>query len=322
MKKIRNLHLAIVILVTLLFIACNKPEMPIQNTLTNTEPFAFAGGDITIRLPNSAILDGSASTDRENNITSFKWELGYGPSTVNIVNPNAAKTEVKFSAKGTYRFTLLVTDSNGLHSGSYVNVMVLDTQLLNIKAIKDTTIQLPYNLALLSAAGDEIETLDLNWKKISGPNSFNIESPNSIRTIISGLVEGVYQFEINATNSMQTTVKDTVTVTVLADNNIYTSEKLFENIVWAEGVSSYSFTINNISSIIPPKNPFKVYLKTDVNADWQLAVPDGQVPNELYYYYNYHFFINNNRLVVYFGYDPLGGSSGDIASTNTIKIVY
>jgi PKD repeat protein len=320
MKMIINPRLATTALLALLFAACNKPEIPIQNTLTNTEPFAFAGGDITIRLPNSAILDGSASTDRENNITSFKWELGYGPSTVNIVNPNLAKTEVKFSAKGNYRFSLIVTDTKGRHSGSYVNVMVLDTQLLNIKAVKDTTIQLPYNLALLSAAGDEIETLDLNWKKISGPNSFNIESPNSIRTIISGLVEGVYQFEINATNSMQTTVKDTVTVTVLADNNIYTSEKLFENIVWANGDSSFSFTIKNISSIIPAGHPFKVYLKS--GAEWQLVVPDGQVPNELYYYYRYHFFINDNRLVVYFGHDPYWDEYVDIASKDAIKIVY
>ena len=59
---------------------------------TNHPPVASAGKDTIITLPvNTVMLDGSASTDPDNNIVSYAWTKISGPSSFNIVNVNAYK---------------------------------------------------------------------------------------------------------------------------------------------------------------------------------------------------------------------------------------
>ncbi len=60
----------------------------------NRPPVANAGADQTIILPtNTVILDGSGSTDPDNNISSYAWTKISG-SSFNIANANAAQTQV------------------------------------------------------------------------------------------------------------------------------------------------------------------------------------------------------------------------------------
>lgn len=59
----------------------------------NKPPVARAGLDQTITLPaNSVILDGSSSTDPENNIRTYVWRKIFGPSCL-IKNPSLPVTE-------------------------------------------------------------------------------------------------------------------------------------------------------------------------------------------------------------------------------------
>jgi len=62
---------------------------------TNHLPVANAGPNQTITLPvNTTAFDGSSSSDPDNNITSYSWTKISGPSSFNIANANAAKTEI------------------------------------------------------------------------------------------------------------------------------------------------------------------------------------------------------------------------------------
>jgi hypothetical protein len=93
----------------------------------NRPPIANAGTDQTIMLPSTEfILDGSKSTDPNNNITSYTWINISGPSTVNIANANIVKTVVAGFVRGTYLFELKVTDAYGLFSRDTVEIMVSD----------------------------------------------------------------------------------------------------------------------------------------------------------------------------------------------------
>src|SRR5664279_4025273 len=81
-------------------------------TLTNHPPVACAGSDRTITLPTDTVtLDGSCSTDPDNNIVSYAWTKISGPSSFNIVNVNAVQTQVSNLREGTYQFELKVTDA-------------------------------------------------------------------------------------------------------------------------------------------------------------------------------------------------------------------
>jgi len=91
----------------------------------NRPPIANAGNDTTITLPaNAAVLDGSRSSDPDNNIASYFWTKIFGPSSFNMPNANAVQTQVTNLAEGIYRFELKVTDAGGLFSKDTMQVTV------------------------------------------------------------------------------------------------------------------------------------------------------------------------------------------------------
>lgn len=57
-------------------------------------------------------------------------------------------------------------------------------------------------------------TLKYEWRKISGPSQFRIESPGSVITQITNLEAGIYQFELKVTNSYGLSARDTMVLTV------------------------------------------------------------------------------------------------------------
>jgi hypothetical protein len=98
----------------------NDPSQP------NRLPFACAGADQTVTLPtNTVTLNGSCSSDPDNNITSYLWAKISGPSTFNISNATAVQTQVANLAQGSYQFELKVTDAGGLSSKDTVQINVL-----------------------------------------------------------------------------------------------------------------------------------------------------------------------------------------------------
>ena len=96
--------------------------------IINHPPIANAGIDQTIILPTNTInLDGSGSTDPENNISSYVWTRISGPSIFNIVNANAVQTPVINLKQGAYQFELKVIDAGGLFSKDTLNLCVIES---------------------------------------------------------------------------------------------------------------------------------------------------------------------------------------------------
>src|SRR6476620_9357307 len=60
------------------------------------------------------------------------------------------------------------------------------------------------------------QTLQYQWRKISGPSQYRIVSPQSAVTNVSDLVQGVYKFELKVTNTLGLSARDTMTITVNA----------------------------------------------------------------------------------------------------------
>ena len=91
-------------------------------------PVANAGPDQTITLPtNTVALNGSASTDPNNDISSYLWTKVSGPSSFTIANPNSVQTQVTNLVEGAYQFELKVTDARGMTGRDIVQVTVLNS---------------------------------------------------------------------------------------------------------------------------------------------------------------------------------------------------
>ncbi len=92
---------------------------------TNHPPVANAGTDKTITLPTDSVtVNGSGSTDIDNNITSYGWTKISGPSTFNIANAGTIQTQIINLIEGVYLFELEVTDAGGLFSKDTIQIKV------------------------------------------------------------------------------------------------------------------------------------------------------------------------------------------------------
>jgi hypothetical protein len=82
---------------------------------------------------------------------------------------------------------------------------------------KDTVIYLPVNSVVLNGSGssDPDGTITgFQWRKISGPATFNLKSPNAAQSTVDSLEKGVYQFELKVTDNSGLSDLDTVMITV------------------------------------------------------------------------------------------------------------
>ena len=190
------------------------------NPAPNQPPVANAGTDQSITLPTNTVnLNGSASSDPDGTIANYAWAKISGPASASIANPSQATTAVNGLTQGVYEFQLTVTDNSGASAKDTVRVTVnpAPNQPPVANAGSDQTITLPTNTVNLngSASSDPDGTIaSYAWAKISGPASATIANPSQATTGVSGLTQGVYEFQLTVTDNSGASAKDTIRVTV------------------------------------------------------------------------------------------------------------
>lgn len=184
----------------------------------NQAPMASAGNDITITLPvNTAPLNGTG-TDGDGVISSFLWTKISGPVQGSVLNPNSANATAVSLVEGTYEFEFRVTDNNGATARDTMMVKVLPApnQPPVANAGNDQTITLPVNMVNLNGSGIDNDgtIVSYQWTKVAGPSMGLISSPFSAATTVTGMIEGVYRFELKVTDNQGASHRDTMQVNV------------------------------------------------------------------------------------------------------------
>ena len=194
------------------------------NNPANILPVADAGEDKSITLPVDSLTLNGSGTDSDGSIVNYLWTKISGPNVYNIANETSAITNVTGLVTGVYQFKLQVTDDSGAVSNDTMQIIVNPS--LNISPVADAgsdqTITLPVNSLILSGSGTDTDgtIVSYNWAKISGPSKFNITNVDSSVTTISGLQQGIYQFELQVTDNDGATAFDTVTISVNDAENL------------------------------------------------------------------------------------------------------
>ncbi|TDD78572.1 PKD domain-containing protein [Flavobacterium caseinilyticum] len=188
----------------------------------------------------------------------------------------------------------------------------------NASAGYDIQVILPHDYCWLeggyyyfNASNNTITNNKVAWEKISGSSTCKLESPDSLKTKVSKLEKGVYEFELTVTNNMGLTGKDRVTVTV-GEMSANTKEKIFNDLIWDDwnGWDKLHVEINNFYSHVPSDSFFKVYIQRDNSANWIEVLPWSE--NAQYYYIVY-----SDTLFVY----PKSINPFDYDTPN-VKIIY
>jgi K+-transporting ATPase c subunit len=189
----------------------------IVNPAPNVAPTANAGPDQSITLPASSINLTGSGTDVDGTIASYLWTKISGPAAGIIANSTAAATSVTGLAGGIYKYELKVTDNNGAVGRDTMQVIVFVPNIPPVaNAGLNQSITLPTSTAGLIGNGSDIDgtIIAYNWTKISGPAAGTIANAGAAATTVTGLVAGIYKFELRVTDNNNASARDTMQVTV------------------------------------------------------------------------------------------------------------
>ena len=195
--------------------ALDSVQITVNATTANISPTANAGADQTITT--STVNFSGSGTDADGTITTYAWRWESGPNTPTIVSSNSSSTSVTGLQAGTHVFSLTVTDNNGATNTDMLSVVVLAGNATPIaNAGPDQRITLPLRTVSLSGTGTDANgTISAyNWTKISGPSAGTITNTSSAATSVTGLLQGVYQFQLKVTDNNGATDLDTLQITV------------------------------------------------------------------------------------------------------------
>lgn len=200
----------------------NQMQIFVLAAPINQLPTANAGADQSIQLPTTVVSLAGTGADSDGTISSFSWNQINGPNTGIITSPNSANTTVTNLIAGTYRFRLTVTDNQGGQGFDTVQVIVSSSPPPvnpTANAGVDQIFSLPTDSANLVGSGNDQDgfIVSYGWVKISG-GSATIVTPTSAITKVTGLSAGVYLFELTVTDNSSLTGKDTMQITVVAQN--------------------------------------------------------------------------------------------------------
>jgi hypothetical protein len=165
-------------------------------------------------------LDGSASSDPDGTIVSWKWTaLTTNPSATVFGTPTASKTTVVPAGgvqwlAGVYKFELTVTDNLGASSKDTVNVTFKVNIAPKANAGPDQTGT--FNSTAIGGI-DKPADVAVNWRKLYGRTALILE-PTKPVTRVTGLQPGLYVFEKTVKNSAGS-ARDWVYVTVRGLNS-------------------------------------------------------------------------------------------------------
>lgn len=183
----------------------------------NQIPVVNAGLNQVITLPTSTITVDGLATDSSGNIVSVLWTKISGPTGGTIATPTLRRTIISSLTAGTYMFRLTATDDSSavVFDEMRVTVNPLQNQIPQVIAGNDVVITLPTNSTTITSFGMDVEgAITYAWTKISGPSGGSISSPTAANTLITGLLEGRYVYEVTVTDLDGATGTDRVEILV------------------------------------------------------------------------------------------------------------
>lgn len=180
---------------------------------------------------------------------------------------------------------------------------------------RDEWVPLPANSSTLRGWSPK-NVRSHSWKKISGPDSYFIESPNSRETKLTNLERGTYEFEWAVTTESGLVGNDTVMVVVYDPRTPSAREFIFRNLkdsCWncdPNFMDRFSFAIENFHDYVPADAAITVSLRIAGSTSWvEVSETGGE-----YYIYR----INDNRFVLEIDADYLD----DPFSAVDVKITF
>jgi len=168
-------------------------------------PVADAGPDQTVQCSGEVTLDGSASSDPDNDITLYEWFEHFG--TPEQVSLGQGKTVAVTLPVGEHLITLRVTDAEGDTSTDEVVVTVEDTEppILNLSVTPSSLWPPNHKMVHVTVTPniDECGTSTVTLESVTSNEPDNSQGDGNTSNDIQGAEEGSadYDFDLRAERS-------------------------------------------------------------------------------------------------------------------------
>jgi hypothetical protein len=187
-------------------------------TASNIAPVSNAGSDATVGYNTLTTLDGTNSTDADNNVLIYQWTIKSTPDGANITLNDDTAAQPTFTpiVLGDYRFDLTVND--GRVDGNVDTVTITVTNTVPVaNAGVDQTIVTATAVSLdgsssIDANGDP---LTYRWSVVTQPSGSNatLSSFTAINPILTTDINGNYTFSLVVSDGLISSSADTVLIT-------------------------------------------------------------------------------------------------------------
>ena len=180
--------------------------------------------------------------------------------------------------------------------------------------IGDNLVKFPFSkIQLHSGAYDEQgDSLSFTWYKINGPESYRIETKDLPSTLISNLVNGDYEFVLEAKDSMGLVGKDTISINVelkpLNSKELYFKDRAWEYDDW----SGMYLRIPDFIYIAEAGRAYKIFIQSDDNPEWV----EVKSPYDWMQTYSYEPVSNLLPYLIIYSY------GGNTTGTSSVKVVF
>jgi fibro-slime domain-containing protein len=187
-------------------------------TSPNTTPIADAGDDVSVSLGSSTELDGSGSSDPDNDPLTYRWSLLSTPddSLASLVNTTSVNPTLQgVDVYGDYIVQLIVNDGT---EDSAPDTVVLSSQNLPPVADAGDDINIDFGQdAMLDGSGSadpQGDEITYSWSLISTPDgsSVSLDDNTAITPGFTPDVEGTYVAQLIVNDGELSSDPDTVEI--------------------------------------------------------------------------------------------------------------
>jgi len=190
-------------------------------SLNNGPPVVEAGPNLSYSIDAALFLDGSATTDPDDDALSFHWELISGSGAIAIEDSASVQTRFTATAAGSYRFRLTVTD--GIYSVTdevTIGIIAAGNIPPLAAAGPDTQATIGSVVRLDGSASSDPDgddgSLTYRWTVGRTPGeALELADSDSSVASFTAVEEGEYVIGLVVSDGLSESIQDVITITVL-----------------------------------------------------------------------------------------------------------
>jgi hypothetical protein len=188
----------------------------------NRVPTADAGEDQTVRVGSTVTLDGSGSTDPEEDPLDYLWSQAEGPEPVLLEGASTSGAWFTPTRVGAYRFQLVVNDGTDSSPPDHVTVTAVSENHAPIavtSGVSSVEIGDPVTLDGTASYDPDGDPLAYQWTQ-SGGVQVMLEGADAAAANFHAVSEGVFLFDLVVSDGELASDPATFEVTVNGSNQV------------------------------------------------------------------------------------------------------